>query len=137
MATRARHVRQALWLSTFSVAWSGIVGTIAIYVAPAGGALSLLGFGVDAVIDAAASVTLIWRFTVEAGQPDRAARGGRTAEPAIGVALIALATYLIAGSARSPAAPSHPRGSVASVGLLSASLLPLPGLARAHGLQGG
>jgi divalent metal cation (Fe/Co/Zn/Cd) transporter len=137
MATRARHVRQALWLSTFSVAWSGIVGSIAVYVALASGALSLLGFGVDAVIDAAASVTLIWRFTVETGQPDRAARVERSAERAIGVALTALATYLIAGSARSLAAQSHPEGSVASVALLAASVVALPALAGAKYLVAG
>jgi len=131
MATRANHVRQALWLSAFSVAWSGIVGSIAVAVAVAGGGLSLLGFGVDAVIDAAASVTLIWRFTVEAAQPDRAARVERTAERVIGAALIALAAYLIAGSARSLALQSHPEGSVATIALLAASVVALPALAAA------
>jgi divalent metal cation (Fe/Co/Zn/Cd) transporter len=131
MATRARHVRQALWLSAFSVAWSGIVGSIAVVVAVAGGGLSLLGFGVDAVIDAAASVTLIWRFTVEAGHPDRAVRVERTAERVIGAALIALAAYLIAGSARSLAVQSHPAGSVATIALLAASVVALPAVAAA------
>jgi divalent metal cation (Fe/Co/Zn/Cd) transporter len=131
MATRARLVSLALWLSAFSVAWSGIVGSIAVVVALAGGGLSLLGFGVDAVIDAAASVTLIWRFTVEAGQPDRAARVERTAERVIGAALIVLAAYLIAGSARSLALQSHPEGSVTTIALLAASVVALPALAAA------
>src|SRR5260370_24016154 len=100
MATRARHVRQALWLSAFSVAWSGIVGSIPVYVALAGGALSLLGFGVDAVIDAAASGTLIWRFTAEAGQAHPAARVDPAAGPALRCAVIPAAYVHITRPAR-------------------------------------
>ena len=131
MAIRAQHVRRALWLSAFSVAWTGTAGTIAVYSALSSGSLSLLGFGVDAVIDAAASVTLIWRFLVEARQPERAERVERIAERVVGWVLIVLAIYLVAGSIRSLVAQSHPEGSFASLALLVASLLVLPALARA------
>src|SRR5688500_3611790 len=92
-ATRGREVRLALWLSIFSMAWNGVAGSAAAYVALGTGSLSLLGFGVDAVIDSIASVALIWRFAVEAGQPARAARVERLAERVVGVALILLAVY--------------------------------------------
>jgi divalent metal cation (Fe/Co/Zn/Cd) transporter len=131
MTSRARHVRQALLLSAVSVAWSGAVGSVAVYVALVSGALTLLGFGVDAVIDAAASVTLIWRFAVESAQPERAARVERTAERVIGIALIVLAVYLVAGAVRALAGESHPEGSTASLALLLASVLVLPALAVA------
>ena len=131
MTSRERRVRQALLLSAVSVAWSGAVGSIAVYVALVSGALTLLGFGFDAVIDAVASVTLIWRFAVESAQPERAARVERTAERVIGVALIVLSVYLVASAVRALAAQSHPDGSIAGVALLLASVVVLPALAVA------
>jgi divalent metal cation (Fe/Co/Zn/Cd) transporter len=128
---RARHLRQALWLSGLSIAWNGVAGSIAVYVALTTGSLSLLGFGADAVIDSVASVALIWRFLVESSQPQRAARVERLAEQVVGIALIALALYLVVGSARSLAAQSHPEASFAGVALLLASAIALPPLALA------
>jgi len=129
--TRARYLRQALWLSGLSIAWNGVAGTIAVYVALASGSLALLGFGADAVIDSVASVALIWRFLAESSRPERAARVERLAERVVGIALIALALYLVAGSARSLAAQSHPEASFVGVGLLLASAIALPPLALA------
>ena len=53
MNTRATDLRHALRLSAFSIVWSGVAGSIAVYAALASGSLSLLGFGADAVIDSA------------------------------------------------------------------------------------
>lgn len=131
IAARDKDLRRALWLSAFSMVWNGIAGSVAAYVALVTGSLSLLGFGVDAVIDSIASVALIWRFRVESAQPVRAARVERMAERLVGIALILLAVYLVAGSIRALATQSHPDGSFASVVLLVASVIVLPPLARA------
>lgn len=131
METRARYLRQALWLSGLSIAWNGVAGTIAVYVALISGSLALLGFGADAVIDSVASVALIWRFLAESSQPERAARVERLAERVVGIALIALALYLVAGSARALAVQSHPEASFVGVALLLASAVALPPLAIA------
>lgn len=131
MHTRPTLLRRALWLSAISVAWSGLVGSVAAVVAVTTGALSLLGFGVDAVIDAAASVTLIWRFLIEARRPGRADDVERAAERVIGVALIALGIYLVGGSALALASQKHPEASIWGTGLLIASIVVLPGLAVA------
>jgi divalent metal cation (Fe/Co/Zn/Cd) transporter len=128
---RATRIRRALWLSAISVAWNGVAGSIAVYAALATGSLSLLGFGADAVIDSAASVALIWRFSVESRQPERAAHVEHVAERVVGAALVALAFYLVVGSVRALAAQSHPEASALSVVLLSASVVALPPLALA------
>jgi divalent metal cation (Fe/Co/Zn/Cd) transporter len=130
-ATRTTQLRRALMLSGLSIAWSGVAGSFAIYAAVVSGSLSLLGFGVDAVIDAVASGALIWRFTAESRRPEHAHRFERTAERAVGLALIALALYLAVGSLRSLAAQAHPETSSASVALLLASAVVLPLLAIA------
>ena len=129
--TRDRDLRGALWLSIFSVVWNGIAGSAAAFVALGTGSLSLLGFGVDAVIDSIASVALIWRFRVESAQPVRAARVEKMAERIVGVALILLAVYLVVVSIRALATQSHPEASFASIALLVASVIVLPPLARA------
>jgi divalent metal cation (Fe/Co/Zn/Cd) transporter len=129
MNTRATDLRHALSLSTLSILWSGIAGSIAIYAALASRSLSLLGFGVDAVIDSMASAVLVWRFLVESRQPDRAARVETLAERVVGLALMALAVYLVAGALRAIGAQAHPETTLASLALLLASALVLPPLA--------
>jgi divalent metal cation (Fe/Co/Zn/Cd) transporter len=131
MDPRATHLRRAVWLSAASIGWSAIVGTIAVYAALVSRSLSLLGFGGDAVLDAVVSVTLVWRFVAEARQPERAARVERLAEGAVGVALIALAVYLVVASIRSLAEGARPEASTASIALLLASVVVLPPLAVA------
>ena len=131
MHPRETHLRRAVWLSVASIGWSAVVGANAVYVAVVSGSLSLLGFGGDAVLDAVVSVTLVWRFVAEARQPERAARVERMAEGAVGVALIALAVYLVAASIRSLAVGAHPQATVAGIALLVASVAVLPPLAIA------
>lgn len=131
MDDRRRYLRIALSLSAISIAWNGVAGTIAVYVALSTGGLALLGFGVDAVIDSVASVALIWRFLAEASRPERAARVEILAERVVGIALIALAVYLVVASARSLAVQAHPEPSFVGVALLLASAAALPPLAYA------
>ena len=128
---RASDLRHALWLSALSIVWSGVVGSIAVSVALASASLSLLGFGADAVIDAVASVVLVWRFMVEARQPHRADRVEQAAERAVGLALIALAVYLVLGALRVLAVGGQPETSTLGMALLVASVLVLPPLAVA------
>lgn len=137
MNARGRYLRLALAISAASVAWSGIVGAIAVYTAISSGSLSLLGFGADAVIDSVASVVLIWRYLVETAQPARADRVEQLAERAVGLALVALAVYLALGAVRALAVQAHPEGTPASLALLLASALVLPPLAAAkHRIAG-
>jgi divalent metal cation (Fe/Co/Zn/Cd) transporter len=131
MISRKTHLARALRLSALSIVWSGIVGSIATYAALASGSLSLLGFGVDAVIDSVASMVLIWRFRAETRNPERAARVEHLAERAVGLALIALALYLALGAIRSLASQTHPESSLLSLVLLLASAVVLPPLALA------
>jgi divalent metal cation (Fe/Co/Zn/Cd) transporter len=129
--TRSMHLRRALALSALSIAWSGIVGMIAVSVALSSHGLSLLGFGADALIDAFASVTLVWRFAVESRDPERGLRVERTAERTVGMALVLLALYLIGASVRSLVGQDHPAPVFAGVAILVASVVVLPPLAVA------
>ena len=114
-----------------SIGWSGVVGSIAVATAVQTGSLALLGFGADAVIDAFASIVLVWRFTIESHHPHRADRVEQAAERAVGFALIVLAVYLVVGGLRSLAAQDHPSTSTVGALLLVASIVVLPPLAIA------
>jgi divalent metal cation (Fe/Co/Zn/Cd) transporter len=129
MKLRDAHLGRALRLSALSIVWSGVVGSIATYAALASGSLSLLGFGVDAVIDSVASMVLIWRFRAETRNPEQAERVEHMAERVVGLALIALALYLVVGAIRSLAGQTHPESSILSLVLLLASAVVLPPLA--------
>jgi divalent metal cation (Fe/Co/Zn/Cd) transporter len=128
-ATRARLLRQAILLSVISVLWNGVAGSAAVVLSFLSGSLSLAGFGFDAVVDSAASVALIWRFTAETREPHRAARVEKAAERVVGITLIVLGVYVVAGAMRALATASHPDSSAAATVLLVASLIVLPPLA--------
>lgn len=129
MAQRDAALKSAVWVSVVSVVWSGAVGSIAVSSAVSSGSLSMLGFGVDAVVDAAASVALIWRFLGETRQPARAAQVERTAEMVVGLALVVLSIYLAFASVRSLIEGHSPTATQLAVAILVASVVLLPPLA--------
>jgi divalent metal cation (Fe/Co/Zn/Cd) transporter len=114
-----------------SIVLSGIVGSVAVVAALTSGSLSLLGFGFDAAIDAAASVVLVWRFRIERHHPHRAQRVEHLAELAVGVVFLILAAYLGFSAVRALVEGAHPESSTVGIGLLVFSLVVLPPLALA------
>ena len=89
----------------------------------------MLGFGIDAVIDAAASIALIWRFSTEARHPTRAAQVEKTAESVVGLALVVLSVYLAIASVRTLIEARTPVASDLSFAILVASVVLLPPIA--------
>jgi hypothetical protein len=62
------------------VPWNLAVGGAAVATAVLTHSLSLIGFGVNAVVDSSVSCLLVWRFTAEAaGRAGRAERVERAA----------------------------------------------------------
>jgi len=128
---RARDLRRATWLSVLSVVFGAVIATIAITMGIASGSLSMVGFGLDAAIDAAASVVLVWRFTIETRGAGHGERAEAIAERLIGIVLVLSAGALMIGAARSLLLHGHTETSTSQVVLLVASLLVLPPLAFA------
>jgi divalent metal cation (Fe/Co/Zn/Cd) transporter len=119
-------------LSFVSVGWNTIVGLAAVGTALATGSLSLIGFGINAIVDSSVSVLLIRRFRAEErGHDERAARAEERAERVAGIAFVLIAAYLTAQAVR---ALIHGTGHAASVFAIVeavASFLVLPLLGRA------
>jgi len=77
-------VRRAVALSVVSIVLNGLAGGTAVVAGLTSGGLSLLGFGFDAAVDSAASIALVWRFGIEAREPQRADRAEKVAEGIVG-----------------------------------------------------
>lgn len=126
-------LRRAVVLSSLTVAWNVVVGGGAVATAALTGALSLIGFGVTALIDSSVSVLLIWRFRAEeAGHEERAAHAERIALRVAGIAFLVIAAYLVVQSIRALADGTHSgtSGFGLAESLASVLVLPLLGVAK-------
>src|SRR5262249_41657726 len=74
---------------------------------------------------------LVWRFRIEATDPQRAERAERAAERVVGAVLITLAVYLAAMAGRALLTGARPEVEALSLAISGASLLVLPLLALA------
>jgi divalent metal cation (Fe/Co/Zn/Cd) transporter len=128
---REHFVAWAIRLSVFTIAWNLLFGSLAIAVATATGSSSLVGFGLDAVVDAIASVVLVWRFRTERTDEARAQRIERTALRVVGVSLVCAATYVTFRSIDALVHHAGPEVSTFGRVLAAASAAVLPFLATA------
>lgn len=128
---REHFVAWAIRLSAFTVAWNLLFGSLAVAVATATGSSSLVGFGLDAVVDAVASVVLVWRFREERTDEERAQRIEGIALRVVGVSLVCAATYVSVRSIVSLTNHSRPDASTFGLVLAAASAVVLPFLATA------
>src|SRR6266511_3929966 len=124
-------VSSAIRLSFLTIGWNLVAGVLTLVASVSSGSLSLGGFGLNTLIDTAASVALVWRFKKEASDERAAERLERRAETAIGLAMCAAALYLTAQGVHSLVVGAHPKNSTIGLVIGSLSLILLPALAYA------
>jgi divalent metal cation (Fe/Co/Zn/Cd) transporter len=127
-AERERLIGRARTLSWVSLAWMTVEGAVGIMAALAAGSIALLGFGLDSVIEALASIIVIWRFTGRRRVSDHAER---RAQQLVAVSFFLLAPYIAQDAIRSLIDGIHPSGSWVGIGLSISSLVVMPLLGRA------
>jgi len=127
---RLSGLRSAVRFCAATVTWNVAVGGAAVATAIASGSLSLIGFGVNAVVDSSVSALLVWRFRAEqAGYAARAVRWERVALRLAGAAFSVIAIYVLARAVAALAGDHRPSSSLFGVGEAVASLVVLPYLA--------
>ena len=127
---RVADLQRARQLSAISVGLGVVLAIIAVALGIASGSLSMIGFGMDAAIDSAASVVLVWRFVIESrGQGHE--RAEEIAERLVSVVLLLAALALVIGAARALLLHSGAQPGAVQVALLIVSLVALPPLAWA------
>jgi len=124
--------RRAARLCGATVAWNLAVGGSAVATAAITGSLSLIGFGVNAVVDSSVSTLLVLRFGAdESGRPDRAARLEHRALRMASAAFTIIAVYLVVQGIRSLVAQHRPDTSLFGIVEALLAVLVLPFLAVA------
>jgi divalent metal cation (Fe/Co/Zn/Cd) transporter len=129
---RARLVRRGLRLNYVTIGYNVVEATVALLAGLASGSVALVGFGVDSVIEVAASGTAQWRLRADV-DPTRREAAERRARTLVGWSFVALALYVSYESGRSLWLREPPSRSVAGTGILAVSAIVMPILARAKG----
>lgn len=122
LLTRARR------LTRLGLAWHALESAVAIIAGVLAGSIALIGFGVDSVIEAAASVVVLWLVSAERLSSHLAER---RAQRLIAGSFLLLAVYVTVESARDLLGGHHPATSWVGIGLSVVTLIAMPPLAAA------
>jgi divalent metal cation (Fe/Co/Zn/Cd) transporter len=130
---RQAALRRAARLCGATVLWNLTVGAAAVATAVVAHSLSLIGFGVNAVVDSSVSALLVWRFADEAaGRSRRAEEVEHVALRVAGAAFSIIAVYLFVQGVRSLVLMKHPENSLFGIveGLAALAVLPLLAISK-------
>ena len=130
MLDRSALAARGRRLEYVTIGWNCLEGIVAIVAGVLAGSASLLGFGVDSVIEVASGSAVLWRMSRDADAAARE-RAERNALRVVGTCFLALALYVTIDAGRSLLARSAPERSVAGIAVASASLIVMPILSRA------
>jgi divalent metal cation (Fe/Co/Zn/Cd) transporter len=128
VADRRRLERRARLLAWSGNTWHLIEFAIALGAGIAAGSVALIAFGVDSLIEVAAGLTIIWRFT---GTRLASATSERSAQRVIALSYFVLAAYVAVESVRDLVGGHQPGASWVGIGLAAVTAPTMPLLARA------
>jgi divalent metal cation (Fe/Co/Zn/Cd) transporter len=129
-AERAALVARGQWLSRITLAYNCIEGVASIVAGAFAGSLSLVGFGIDSVIEVASSIAALWRLRSDA-DPARRERVEHITARAIGGLFLALALYILVDAGRSLVLRHAPERSLPGIAIAALSVVVMPALAKA------
>jgi divalent metal cation (Fe/Co/Zn/Cd) transporter len=126
---RTRDLEKAVSASVLTIVWDTVLGAIAIGTAVVTGSVALAAFGLDAAIDAGASVLLVRRFRAELRHAHLGHSHERQALAVVGIALLTFGALIAAGSVHALITQNPPDVSAFALGQAVASVVFLPPLA--------
>lgn len=129
VGTRERDLHLAVVASGLTIAWDTIVGSLAIGTAIVTGSVVLAAFGLDAAIDAGASVLLIRRFRAERRHAHLGEAHEHQALVVVGTALLVFGVLVAAEAVHVLLSGTASRASTFGLEQAVASMLALPPLA--------
>lgn len=128
VADRPNLERRARMLAWGGNAWHLIEFAIALSAGIAAGSVALVAFGVDSLIEVAAGLTIVWRFS---GSRLGSATSERRAQQLIALSYFVLAAYVAVESVRDLVGGHEPGVSWVGIGLAAVTAPTMPLLARA------
>lgn len=127
---RAALVHRGQWLSRVTLLYNCLEGLASIVAGAMAGSISLVGFGIDSVIEVSSSVAALWRLRVDSDAARRARVEAITVR-VIGALFLALALYVLVDAGRALYLREAPERSVPGVVIAALSVVIMPLLARA------
>ena len=104
-ATLVSRVKLISWLS---LAYMGVEAVAGVYAGFTANSVALIGWGIDSMIEAVASLVIIWRFT---GDRIRSDDAERTAQKVVAVSFFLLAPYVAVEATRQLITGTEPKAS--------------------------
>jgi divalent metal cation (Fe/Co/Zn/Cd) transporter len=123
-----RAARAARWLSWFSLAAMMAEGALGLVAGVEGGSISLTGWALGSVIEALASVIVIWRFT---GSRLASEGAEHRAQRAVAISFFLLAPYVAAEAIQDLVSGHRASASALGLAVTAASLVLMPALGYA------
>ena len=121
----ARWARQLAWAS---LVWMGVEGGVGLIAGLDASSVALVGWAIGSVVEGAASLTVVWRFS---GERTLSATAERTAQRVVAASLWLLAVGIAIAAARGLAAHDEPGSSTLGIVILVASVVLMPLLGQA------
>ena len=116
--------RRGIHLEYLTIGWNSLEAIIAIGAGIIAGSISLIGFGLDSVIEVSSGAILLWRLFSGEHREELALK-------LIGISFLALAAYVAFDAAKSLWFRQTPDKSYVGIGLAALSLIVMPLLASA------
>ena len=125
--------RLAIWLVSATLGYNIVEAVVALWSGATGDSIALFGFGLDSVIEFAASAVVLWRFRIEnrVDSVEEIELAERRARRFIGATFLALAAYVALSAAWTLWKSEPPQVSIPGIVIAAASLLVMPVLSIA------
>lgn len=137
-SARRALVRRGQTLSFVTIGYNALEGLAALVAGALAGSISLVGFGVDSLIEMSSGGAAFWRLHADV-DPVRRERAERLSHRIIGASFVALAVYVAVDALNALRLRGRPEESYLGITIAALSLIVMPLLARAkrrvaHGL---
>ena len=127
---RAAQVRKGRSLEFLTIGWNILEAIVAVVAGIAAGSISLVGFGLDSVVEVSSGVALMWRLSRDADVTRREKLEAISLR-IVGITFIALAGYVAIDAILALWKRERPESSFIGIALAALSLVIMPLLARA------
>jgi divalent metal cation (Fe/Co/Zn/Cd) transporter len=127
---RQHLVRRGQRLEYFTIAYNSIEGLVSIVAGAIAGSVSLIGFGLDSLIEVTSGAALLWRLHHDLN-PSRREKVERITLRIVGGCFVALAVYILYESGSTLVGHEIPERSITGIIVAAVSVVIMPLLARA------
>jgi divalent metal cation (Fe/Co/Zn/Cd) transporter len=127
---RPDFVRRGQRLEYFTIAYNSVEGLVSIVAGLGAGSVSLIGFGLDSLIEVTSGIALLWRLHHDLN-PSRREDVERTTSRIVGWCFVALAVYILCESGSALLRVEAPERSIPGIIVAAASVVVMPVLAKA------